>query len=274
MKQLIRIEWLKIRKYPAFWGMLGIVLLSYPAINSGFFNVYLDITRDDKTGQMIKMFLGNPFAFPEAFHTIAFFSSFFVVLPAILVIMLITNEVQYRTHRQNIIDGWERKDFMWGKFIDVFLVTLTITLVYFLVCLGFGLYMDPDKLDRMPEQLHYVPLFFLQSFGQLSIAFMLGYLIRKAFIAMGIFMFYTLIGENMLAGYLRYKKIPGDRFLPVEAMDQTIVVPAFIGNFGKDGKAKYLQMLEQVPEQVVITLVYTVAIWGLCFFLHNRRDLN
>jgi len=40
MQALIKIEWLKIKKYPAFWWMLGIVALTYPGINYMFHHVY------------------------------------------------------------------------------------------------------------------------------------------------------------------------------------------------------------------------------------------
>src|ERR1700761_3667028 len=98
--ELLRIEWLKIKKYPAFWWMLGIVALTYPGINLGCYNIYLDITsRKDMTGAIAKSILGNPFSFPEVWHSVAYYSSIFVLIPAILVIMIITNEYQYRTHR-------------------------------------------------------------------------------------------------------------------------------------------------------------------------------
>ena len=43
MLSLIKIEWLKIKKYPAFWWMLVIVALTYPSINLMFLNVYEEI---------------------------------------------------------------------------------------------------------------------------------------------------------------------------------------------------------------------------------------
>ena len=220
MGLLLKIEWLKIKKYPAFWWMLVIVMLTYPSINYMFYNVYTNFTKGkEMTSNIAKMLLGNPFAFPETFHTVAYFSSFFVLLPAILVIMLITNEYNYRTHKQNIIDGWSRKEFMGSKLIDVAIISFVVMTVYMLVALSFGIYADPDNIGRIGEQLHYIPMFFLQTFAQLSIAFLLGYLVKKAFIALGIFLFYYLVVENILVAYLKYKKIAITRFLPFEVSD-------------------------------------------------------
>jgi len=83
--------------------------------------------------------MGNPFALPEGWRTMAFFSSFFIYIPSIVVIMLITNEYTYKTNRQNIIDGWSRKNFMTAKMIDVLLLSGIVTLLYAAAALVIGL---------------------------------------------------------------------------------------------------------------------------------------
>jgi len=125
MLSLIKIEWLKIKKYPAFWWMLGIVALTYPGTNAMAYVAYLKATTGKEiTNNIAKMFLGNPFAFPETWHSVAYFSSFFILLPAILVIMMVTNEYTFRTHRQNIIDGWSRGQYITSKLFDVLIIAL------------------------------------------------------------------------------------------------------------------------------------------------------
>ena len=277
MFSLLQIEWLKIKKYPAFWAMLIIVLLTYPASNLMFYNVYLNITTQKGTDMLAKMLLGNPFAFPETWHTVAYISSFFVILPSILVIMLVTNEYQYKTHRQNVIDGWTRRQFMTSKLMDVLIVSGITTILYTLVAIGFSVYASTFDASKMWEQSYYIGLFFLQTFAQLSIAFLLGYLIKKAFISLGIFLFYYLIVENIATGYLKVKaaKMGGDisRYLPFEISDRMIISPAFIGRFGKDLKEAYEKSLSEVPTQIVLSLLLTTAIWALCFFLHRKKNL-
>ena len=79
MLHLLKIEWLKIKKYPAFWWMLGIVSLTYPGINYMFHNAYEKIIgRKDMASNVAKFLLGNPFSFPDAWHSVGYFSSFFV----------------------------------------------------------------------------------------------------------------------------------------------------------------------------------------------------
>jgi len=178
------------QKYPAFWAMLVIVTLSYPGTNLMIYYGYLKATKGkEMVNNMAKLLLGNPFAFPEAWHTVAFFSSLFVIIPSILVIMLITNEYQYKTQRQNIIDGWSRREFVTSKLFDVMIIALISTLMFMLVAGFVGIYADPENIGRWSEQLQWIPFFFIQTFAQLSVAFLFGYLIKKAFIALGAFYF-------------------------------------------------------------------------------------
>ncbi|KAF0237319.1 MAG: hypothetical protein FD183_1561 [Chitinophagaceae bacterium] len=139
MLDLLKIEWLKIKKYPAFWWMLVIVFLTYPGINIMFLNIYGHVTKGKEMANNIaKLLLGNPFAFPETWHTVAYFSSFFVLLPSILVIMLVTNEYNYKTHRQNIIDGWSRSQFITSKLMDVAIISFVVMIAY-IHCIFIGI---------------------------------------------------------------------------------------------------------------------------------------
>ena len=274
MLSLIKIEWLKIKKYPAFWWMLGIVALTYPGINAMSFYGYQKATSGKEiTNNIAKMLLGNPFAFPETWHSVAYFSSFFILLPSILVIMMVTNEYTFRTHRQNIIDGWSRSQFITSKLFDVLIIAAIVTAVYVAVAAGFGIYADNSAIGRWAEQLQYIPLFFLQTFAQLSIAFMLGYLVKKAFIALGIFLFYYLIIENIAVAYARFKLDDIGRFLPFEISDRLLPAPAFFSRFGKDAKASYDRAISLIPEHIVYAILLTALIWFICFSVHKKRDL-
>jgi ABC-2 type transport system permease protein len=271
MMNLVRTEWLKIKKYPAFWWIIGLTALSYPGINYIFYHVYDNlIHRKGQTGQLAQFVMGNPFKFPEAWHTVAYFSSWFVFIPAVVVIMLITNEYTYKTNRQNIIDGWSRDEFTTSKLIDVLIVTLVITILYSIVCVVTGVAnsgsLDTDKWGMS----YYTGLFALQTFSQLSLAFLIGFLVRKAFIALGIFIFYFIILENIAVGILRSYNYDIRRFLPLEISDRLIPVPAFLGKFDQAG---YNKALSEINIHILYTIILTAIIWLICFRVNSRRDL-
>ena len=272
MNTLVRVEWLKMRKYNAFWWIMGITALSYPAINYMFYYVYTELTgKSNQYSLYAKMAIGNPFSFPEAWHTVAFFSSIFVFIPAVVVVMLICNEYTFKTHRQNIIDGWSRSEFVTSKLLDVMIISLLITLLYIGVTLVTGFSNQERLIHDNWGLIQYIGLFGLQTFAQLSIAFLMGFLIRKAFLALGVFLFYYLVVENIMVGFLTYKKIPVAEYLPLEISDRIIPRPAFTGKFDIES---YNKAIEGIPKHVVLTIFLTTIIWALCYWINKKRDLK
>lgn len=124
------------------------------------------------------------------------------------------------------------------------------------------------------EKAHYIGLFSLQVFCQLSIAFLLGLLIRKAFIAYGIYIFYSFILENILSGFFRLKSkkwgIDYGHYLPFEISDRLIPLPPSIGKFNA---ADNQLAIAAINIHVVYTLALTAFVWLLSFYIFKKRDL-
>lgn len=271
MKTLIRTEWLKMKKYNAFWWIIGITALSYPGINYMCYKVYENLTTTPSNAMDIaKAALGNPFAFPEVWRTTAFFSSLFVFIPAVVVIMLVCNEYSFRTHRQNVIDGWSRSQFITSKLLDVAMISLMITIIYAAVALISGFTNQTRLIQDTWSQAYYIGLFFLQTFAQLSIAFLLGFLIKKAFLALGVFLFYFIVLENILVGVSEWKHLQFGDYLPLQISDKIIPRPAFWGKLDQ----AYQKTLDVVPQYVVLTIILTTIIWAICYRINNKRDLK
>ncbi len=276
ISNIIKTEWLKLKHYKAFWLLLSVTAISYPGINGIAYYAFKDsIDAKSQSGQLVKMLLGNPFAFPQSFHTTAYLSSFFTFIPAIVVIMLVTNEYLFKTHRQNIIDGWKKNTFIWGKFISVVLVTLIVTIFYLAVACFIGILATKEMSGvNVLEKVNYIGLFSLQVFCQLSIAFLLGLLIRKAFIAYGIYIFYSFILENILSGFFRLKSkkwgVDYGHYLPFEISDRLIPLPPSLGKFNA---ADYELAVAAIDNHVVYTVLLTAFVWLISFYIFKKRDL-
>src|SRR5688572_27759840 len=104
MLHLLKIEWLKVKNYRTFWILLLLIMVSIPAFNYMIFDITDNSFGNSK--QMKEMILGRPFSFPTIWQTIGWISSLMLFIPALLLITITTNEFTYKTHRQNIIDGW------------------------------------------------------------------------------------------------------------------------------------------------------------------------
>jgi hypothetical protein len=249
--------------------MTGIVALAYPGINYMIYEGgYRDqIKHNPDFGPILKM-LPNPFTFPEVWHTVAYISSFFLFIPSVVVIMFITNEYTYKTHRQNVIDGWSRKQFMISKMIDVLLVSLLATLLYFIVALIIG-YSAGESTGSKWEETQYIGLFFLQTFSQLSIAFLVAFLVRKAFIALGIFLFYFFPLEPIIVGVARDRWGDFGRYMPLEISDRLIPFPRFMIR----NTDQWNELMSQANIHIFYPMILIGLTWGLCFWLNSKRDL-
>ncbi|HEY4148434.1 MAG TPA: ABC transporter permease subunit [Chitinophagaceae bacterium] len=272
MFDIAKTEWLKMKNYRAFWWVMGITAFTYPGINYMALYGYQNLTEQRKqAGKFVKMIIGNPFSFPEAWHSVAYFSSLFIFIPAIVIIMLITNEYNFKTNRQNVIDGWSRRDFMTGKLIDVIILSGLVTLFYALVAFALGVSNTDDPLASKWDQIYYIGLFALQSFSQLSLAFLTGFLVRKSFIALAIFSFYFIIAEPITVKVLKFKYHSEiGQFFPREISDRLLPPPEFFSKFGPEA---YKAALAQVQYHVYYTIALVALTWLFCFWMNDRRDL-
>ena len=271
MNNLIRTEWLKIRKYNAFWWIMGVTALAYPGINYLFYLGYRSLTGNEtQAAKLATLLVGNPFTFPEAWHTIAYFSSWFLFIPSVLVIMFISNEFAYKTQRQNIIDGWSRNQFMSSKLIDVLITSLIITLFYVVVTIIWATSNFPEGKGEIFSQVYYVGLFALQTFAQLSIAFLIAYLVKKSFLSLGIFLFYFLILEPI--SVILFREFVNDigAFMPLEISDRLIPPPAFMRHINAEN---YKHSLTEIQPHILYTIALTAIIWTICFRVNSKRNL-
>jgi ABC-type transport system involved in multi-copper enzyme maturation permease subunit len=174
---------------------------------------------------MASTIIGTPFNFPDIWHAVSFTSSFLMFMPGLLLIISFTNEYSFKTHRQNIIDGLSRKEFIGVKIALSFIVAFVATVAVFLTALGFGLLQSTTPFSL--EKFEFIGYFFIQALSYCSVALLFSLLFKRSGIAIGVYFLYTLILENMIAGFLnRYADNIG-RYLPLETTDNLIRVPIF-----------------------------------------------
>lgn len=113
----------------------------------------------------------------------------------------------------------------------------------------------------------------LQTFAQLSIAFLLGFLLRKAFIALGIYFFYLIIVENAIKAYLSFKEITFGEYLPLEISNRLVPRPNFLGRINAASNDAYKKILAGINLHIVLTLLLTSVIWWLCYRFYKNKDL-
>ena len=225
MLKLLKIEWLKLKNYRTFWVLTILYMFSIVGINFIVFKIQESIFEERQSKGVVELLIGDrPYSFPTVWQMTAFVSSFLLFLPGLLMIIFITNEFSYKTHRQNIIDGWSRKDFISVKILLALLLAILSTIAVSLTAVGFGLQLNnPISF----EKFEYIGYSLIEAFSYNLVAILIAILVRRGGLAIGIYFIYAVVLEDVLKLIMnRYLDNTG-RFLPLQTTDELIPVPLF-----------------------------------------------
>ena len=128
MLHLLKIEWLKVKNYKDLLD-LGNSIPCKHLRHELYWYYYLKQGISQGSARPIS-FIGNPYDFPNVWHTVADCSSCFII-SRVDDHHLLTNEFNFKTHRQNIIDGWSRSEFINIKIVLIVIISLLATLFVF-----------------------------------------------------------------------------------------------------------------------------------------------
>lgn len=269
MMNLLQIEWLKIKKYTGFILLSSFFIVGVVASN---LIVYLFITRVLSRVEVAKMFLGgSPFDFNLVWTTVSYYSSYLLMLPALMIVILITNEFNYRTHRQNIIDGMSRFEFLKVKIAMAFIIALACTLVVILTALVFGFASGTSVSFKGFENVGY---FMLKAFTYNMVAVLIALLVKRSGVAIAVFFIYTIFenGVSLLlfVWAVNIKESSGKdytnmgNYLPMNASDSMLAAP--FDQF--TGMAK--SILPTNYDMLVLALSF---VYLLLFYFWSRRKM-
>lgn len=267
MNRLFKIELLKIRSNASFWVLaslhLGIILL---VILSG--KVFLKSISFD--GQSITNLIDPSaipiYQFPDIWHNIAYVAAFLKFILAIYILISITNEFSYDTLRLNIMNGLSRGEFIVSKMFLIVLLAFLSALFLFLTGLIIGLTSTPDlELKYIIRYSGFIPAYFLELTAYLTMALLIGLLIKKTGLAMGLMFLYTLIIEPVIVLRIHVDWIKG--LFPSRAINNLIHMP--FGKYALREVQDYVAMKE-----IVIVVAYLILFIYLIYLLLRKRDLK
>lgn len=223
MGQLLAIEWMKLKNYRAFWILLCIYIATILGANYIIYRIQ-EVIYAEKQAKGFVMLLGNPpYAFPTVWQAVAHVSSWLLFIPGLIMIMSVTNEYSFKTHRQNIIDGWTRRQFITAKIMTAFLLALLSVIVVALAAVIFG-FMQGNAAFSF-EGFSYIGYFLLQAISYIMVALLMGILFKRGGLSIGVFFAYSLVLEQIIVMLLnRYANYSG-RYLPLESTDMQVPFP-------------------------------------------------
>lgn len=227
MRTLIRLEWLKIKSYKAFWIILGLYLVSMAALIFGLpgFIDWLAEQTPKSEKVILLAFKKMIFNFPDIWQNIAFVASarFFIkVILGFILVILVTNEFTFNTMRMNIMNGIERSEVLWSKLLVAFFLTLISTMVILFAGIYLGFTNSSNiTLKAIVGKTSFIPAYMLEVFTYLTYAIFLSVLIRKTGFAVIAMVLYSFL-EPIITYYTPDEY---DRFLPMNAINHIIRTP-------------------------------------------------
>lgn len=220
MQSLLAIEWLKIKRYRTFWILIGLFAILFPLWNFGVSNGLLKMGPID--------LLGGNYSFSDVWGNVTAHASNFIIFIAILVTILVTNEYGYKTHRQNMIDGWSRMQVYHAKWLVVLVLAFSVTLFVFLTGIVLGI-AKGAAWGGFGSNIIRLLWMFLLSLNYLSFGMLLGHLVKRSGLAISLLVIYSLMFENLIHLYFFYGKqfFIADLFLPLQCSDQLLQLSTF-----------------------------------------------
>lgn len=268
MKRLLKIEWQKLKVSNSFKVLillyfifmtlvaatLGTISLGDPSNPNGF---YLDL------GAV------GVFDFPFIWQNVLYIAGFFKIILAVIMIIYVTNEFQYKTLRQHLIDGMSRKEFLIGKLSVATVIALVSTAFVILTILILGLiHSNLSDYSLIFMRTYFVPAYFLEVLIILTFALLLGTLLKRTGLAFGLLFLYYWVVDPLLA----YKVKPLSDYFPMEAMRNLIHQP--LTRMVPQSEQIGIKSITTVaPQDILIVSAYILLFSYLTFLLLKKRDI-
>lgn len=215
--QLLFVEWLKLKKYKTFWVLISLFSGLYILWNYGVNSSMV------KMGSSPISFITTSYTFPAVWTNMGYVFSWFEIFLSILVIIVITNEFTFKTHRQQIIDGLHRLDFINAKALLILSITILSTLFYFLLGIIFGYANGGTQPWLGIEKVSFV---FLYSLNYLSFAGLLALYFKRSGITI-VMLFAYLLLETILSKLINFQLGTNyGNMLPLQSSDELLPFPA------------------------------------------------
>lgn len=273
MLQLLNIEWLKIKKYKAFIivgiiFIIGIVLTNYLV-----YAVFNNITKSYKAESDMLLRSFKPYSYDHVWQTVSYVSGYTLILPAILLVILVTNEYAFKTNRQNVIDGWSRTEFHTVKIMGAILFAVLATLIVIISGLIFGFSVGGSFSLNGFDHVGY---FFLKTLTYNLLAVLFSIWIKRTGIAIAVYFVYLVI-ENFISQLLLFLSLKiktnshvdlgnmGD-YLPMNASDGLLTFP--------DNPLKSMTNDVFPSDYHYVSLIFAFVYLLLFYFLSKRSFLK
>lgn len=258
MQQSLAIEWLKIKKYRTFWVLIVMFAALYLIWNLVTNTGLLEL------GEGGVKVLTAATSFSQIWVNTTHSASYLVLIPCIFIIISVTNEIQFRTNRQNVIDGWDRLRFYhakWQLVVSMALATTALVIVTGLI-LGLICGVPFSGIAEKSQRILYLLLLSMNYYG---FSMLLGFLLKRSGLTIGL-LFLVCIVELMIYLYFmsELKMRALSVVLPLQSADELLPSASF----------ELAMTLGKMQSNAPVWLFAAGSCaWTIIYYLLGRRQL-
>lgn len=254
MLHLLKIDLKKLTSYRTFWIVCGLyfITLAFFTASGMEFLKWVARTFED-FGSSLNINRIPIYHFPDVWLNLIYFSGLFKIVLGIMTVISITNEFQYRTLRQNIIDGLSRWQFLQSKILTNVLLSFLSVAMIMIISFATGLIYTPSiDWGYVFADMEFLIAYFLEIFAYLSFALMLGILVQRSGLSIILLllapMLEILIRENV------NDYVPSlIQFFPLESISNLVPMPI----------KRYA--FQEIRDYLTVSSVGIAAAWTLLF---------
>ncbi len=286
MLHLLILEWKKLTSNRTFIVMSILYVVFLPSIFFlGKFLPNLDGESSGMNATAMATLLEDPYIFPHIWKALSYLGNWFnYYFLGLIGILIITNEYDYKTLRQSIINGLTRREFFVGKILIVFAVSCGFALYYMLLGLLIG-YFNTDYIvwAKVTQHADIIPKYALQIMGYMSLAVFFGWVFRRFALSLIFYLFYPIIEYIFLSMMLYYFKLTyvPMMYLPISAMKNLVPVytPSPMINAGLVQLATEYETQVGIPyylpatDATIVSAVFIIIFIGLSYLRFMKSDL-
>ncbi len=226
----------------------------------------------------------NLFRFPDVWATFAWIASWFNMLLAIMIIVLVGNEFSFHTFRQQVINGLSIEDLIIGKGIVIFFIALYGVLLVFLSGTVSGIIFSHDfEFADLFSKSYLLAVYFIQAVGYMIIGMLIAVIFRNNSLSIIMFLLYFIFIEPIIRKFFSPEV---RQFFPVKIISHLTPPPEVLTIASKKtiegaagGSNFDFEAIGLMPHQLPLLTTLLVAAGFISLFVFlifqvmRRRDL-
>jgi ABC-2 type transport system permease protein len=265
LTHLLKIDLKKLTSYRTFWVIVGLyfVMLIFSTASGMELLKLLDSLIDGFGGDF-NINRVPIYHFPDVWLNLIWFSGWLKIIPAVMVVISVTNEYSYRTLRQNVIDGLSRGEFIVSKMLTNFVISILSVLSIFLIGLITGLIYSPSiKFAEVITDLEFFFAYFLEIFFFLSYALMLSILVKRS----GLTIILVLLSQSIeliITANLSTDFPEAVKFFPMKSLWNLIEIPY--------PRYVFMEIRDYLTFETIAIVVFWIGVFNYVAYHHLKRS--